>query len=124
MTDSITNARTASNSVTNAVQDDRQDGEGSGSLLGLEPTSAENTGQNPVIDEDSNLQPAPEPRLAPLLGTSYSQSIENAGGSSNRRSPEGVCYDKLLRENGPSSVRKSLKTVLTEGRFWPLAGRS
>jgi hypothetical protein len=69
MTDSITNARTASNSVTNAVTGDRQDGEGSGSLLGLEPTHTENTRQNPVIDEDSNLQPASEPRLAPLLGT-------------------------------------------------------
>jgi hypothetical protein len=51
----------------------------------------------------------------PSSGTSYSQSIENARGSSKRRSPESVCYDKLLRENGPSSDRKSRKTVLIEG---------
>jgi len=71
MTDSITNARTASNSVTNAVPDDRQDGEGSGSLLAPTSPFVENTGQNPVLNEDSNLQPASEPRLAPLLGTRH-----------------------------------------------------
>ncbi|WP_242770418.1 hypothetical protein [Sphingopyxis sp. YF1] len=54
--------------------------------------------------------------LDPLLGTSYSQSIENARGSSERRSPESVCYDKLLRENDQSSGGKSRKNVLIERR--------
>ena len=84
-------------------------------LLGLEPhpTSAiEKAGQNPTSPEDSH----PQSRRTPLLGTSYSQSVENAGGSSKRRSPESVCYDKLLRENGSSSGRKSRKTVIVEGR--------
>lgn len=43
--------------------------EGSGSLLGLETTGIENTGQNLASHEDSNQSPAPKPRLAPLLGT-------------------------------------------------------
>lgn len=50
----------------------------------------------------------------PLLGTSYSQSIEYARGSSERRSPEGACYDKLLREDGSSSPGKSRKTAIVE----------
>lgn len=49
-------------------------------------------------------------------GTIHSQSIENARGSSQRWSPESVCYGKLLRENDPFSGRKCQKTVPAEGR--------
>lgn len=44
-------------------------------------------------------------------GTIASQSIENAGGSSQRRSPERVCYDKLLRFGAHDSDLKSGNTV-------------
>ena len=83
-----------------------------GPLLRLESETTENCGVNPPPTEDSN-QP---PRLSPLLGTSYSQSGRNAGGSSKKRSPESVRYEKLLRESGPSSGGKSRKPVLIEGR--------
>lgn len=87
------------------------DGAGSMPLLGLKPSIIEKAGENPVESEDSNRVDL----LAPLLGTSFSQSIDNARGSSKRRSPESVCYDKLLRESRRSSGRKSRRTVLVEG---------
>ena len=55
--------------------------------------------------------------LDPLPGTSYSQSIANARGSSKRRSPESVRYDELLRENGTWSGQKSPKTATVEDRI-------
>jgi len=55
--------------------------------------------------------------LDPLPGTSYSQSIENARGSSKRRSPESVRYGELLRENGTWSGQKSPKTATVEDRI-------
>jgi hypothetical protein len=81
------------------------------SLLGLEPPAVEKAGQNPAQEIDADGQP----RRAPLLGTSTSQGIENARGSSERRSPESVCYTELLREDGLSSGKKSRKTVVPEG---------
>mgnify|MGYP001039952170 CR=1 FL=1 len=86
------------------------DDEGIGPLLGLELTSIENTGQKPAISEDSNRTH----RRAPLLGTSTSQVLEIPRGSSKKRSPESICYPKLLRENGPSSGRISRKTMRGE----------
>ena len=71
-------------------------------LLELEPSNPPNTeitGEKSVMSKDSNQNP----RLAPLLGTITSQVIEISRGSSERRSPESVCYEKLLRENDPSS---------------------
>ncbi|VWX49026.1 hypothetical protein NOVOSPHI9U_20200 [Novosphingobium sp. 9U] len=53
---------------------------------------------------------------SPLLGTSTSQVLEISGGSSKKRSPESICYPKLLPENGPLSGRKSRETVSAEGR--------
>jgi hypothetical protein len=94
---------------------DGRDQDGSSVLLGLEPKPTpdlEKAGQN--LTNPANLDN--QPCYAPLLGTSYSQSIENAGGSSEGRSPEGVCYDKLLREHASSLGRKPRKTVLVEGR--------
>lgn len=88
------------------------DGDGAMPLLELEPSNAEKAGENPVATTGLN-DPA---CYAPLLGTSYYQSIENARGSSEKRSPKGVCYDKLLQENGPSSGGKSRKIGLVEGR--------
>ena len=82
-------------------------------LPGLEAASVEKAGQNSTPMEDSSFTPW----RGPLPGTSYSQSIENARGSSERRSPEGVCYDELLRENGSSSGGKSQKTVPFENRL-------
>lgn len=76
-------------------------------LLGLELTTTEKAGLNPIPSEDSN-QSTP---LAPLLGTIASQSTENSGKSSERRSPERGCYGELLRFDHPSSPRKSRKTV-------------
>jgi len=89
-----------------------EDGDDVSPLLALEPTCAGKPQENITTMEDSNRSPD----SAPLLGTSYSQSIENARGSSERRSPESVCYDKLLRENDQSSGGKSRKNVLIERR--------
>jgi hypothetical protein len=88
---------------------------GSGVLLGLEPQtslSLENAGQNLSHLADLDGQPC----HAPLLGTSTSQVLEISRGSSKKRSPESICYTKLLRENGPSSGRKSRKTAPIEDR--------
>lgn len=79
-------------------------------LLGLEPPAVEKAGEN----SNSQADPASPTCYAPLLGTILSQSIENAGGSSERRSPESVCHDKLLRESGRSLGRKSQKTVRSD----------
>lgn len=62
------------------------------------------------MSEDPNSPPASNP----LLGTSTSQVLEVSWGSLERRSPESVCYNNLLRENGPSSARKSRNTVRFE----------
>jgi integrase len=83
-----------------------------GPLPGLEPVSIEKAEHNQVSTGAIDLPTG----LGPLPGTSFSQRIENAGGSSERRSPERVCYDKLLREDGPSSPGKSQKTVLHRPR--------
>lgn len=88
-------------------------------LLGLELTNTENKQENVSQIEDSNQQAM----LAPLLGTSYSQSIENARGSSERRSPESVCYGKLLQANAPSSSGKSRNSVVPDARGCYLAAR-
>jgi hypothetical protein len=82
-------------------------------LPGLEASIDEKARQNSTPMEDSNFSP----RRGPLPGTSYSQSIENARGSSNGRSPESVRYDELLRENGSSSGQKSRKTATVEDRI-------
>ena len=69
----------------------------------LAPTSStpELAEIRPVPNEDSN-----RPRRSPLLGTICSQSIENARGSSTERSPESLCYTKLLHNSdpGPASI--------------------
>lgn len=54
--------------------------------------------------------------MSPLLGTSTSESTEKLGKSSIRRSPERPCYEVLLREDAPSSLRKSRNTVSSERR--------
>ena len=79
-------------------------------LLGLESITTEKTGFISVHIEDSNQSHC----YAPLLGTTASQSIEISRGSSKKRSPESICYAKLLREDGPSSGQKSRKTVPAE----------
>lgn len=71
------------------------DGGGSMPLLGLELATTENKREIDGLTEDSNQQAM----LAPLLGTSFSQSTETLGESSQRRSPERVCYGNLLRED-------------------------
>jgi len=94
------------------------DGQGrddAGVLLGLEPTrplSIEKAAQNPsdLTDLDSQLC------YAPLLGTSTSQVLEISRGSSKERSPESICYPKLLLENGPSSGRKPRQIVPVDDR--------
>jgi hypothetical protein len=83
-----------------------------GPLPRLEPLGIEKAEQNSTADADLDQQPC----YAPLPGTIYSQSVENAGGSSQRRSPERVCYEKLLREDDPPSGRKPRKTAVVEGR--------
>lgn len=96
------------------------DGQGrddAGVLLGLEPSAIEKAGENSTMPKDSN----PSTCYAPLLGTICSHPVENTGLSSGRRCPESVCYDKLLREHGPTSGRKSRKTVSVEGRGCYLA---
>ena len=84
-----------------------EDGDDVSLLLALKLTCAEKPQENIGAARDSNRST----NSAPLLGTSYSQSVENAGGSLKKRSPESVCYKKLLRENGPSLAGKSQKTV-------------
>jgi hypothetical protein len=89
--------------------------EDAGPLLGLDPQpppTTEKAGQNTGGAADLDDQPC----YAPLLGTSNSQSIENARGSSKKRSPESICYPKLLRESTPASGRISRKTVHAEER--------
>ncbi len=99
----------------------------------LAPTSStpELAEIRPVPNEDSN-----RPRRSPLLGTICSQSIENARGSSKTRSPESLCYTKLLHnsEPGPASIpqncgkngRRSFRSPWASMRgemrrsFWPL----
>ena len=83
-----------------------------GPLPGLEPLGIEKAGHNSTANADLDHQPC----YAPLPGTSTSQVIEISRGSSRKRSPESICYPKLLRENGPSSGRKSRKTASVEGR--------
>ena len=86
-----------------------EDRSGSGALLGLEPSSPpaiEKAGQNLTRPADLDHLP----RHTPLLGTICSQRIDNAGGSSKRRSPESVCYTELLHNPGlqsPPNPRKS-----------------
>lgn len=53
---------------------------------------------------------------SPLLGTIASQSVEISRGSSERRSPESVCYEKLLRENDPSSPVTPQKITTSDAR--------
>ena len=66
-----------SHSVEEALGDarghDAEHGDGAVPLLGLEPASIENNGQNPAINEDPNLIT----RLAPLLGTICSDMIDD-----------------------------------------------
>ena len=92
--------------------DASENGSGSVPLPGLEPLALAKEGRNSTDNAELDHQSC----YAPIPGTSYSQSVENAGGSSNGRSPERICYEKLLREQGPPSGRKSRKTVLVEGR--------
>ena len=53
---------------------------------------------------------------SPLLGTIVSETTENLGKSSSRRSPKRVCYGKLLRETDQSSPAKPQRTVLDGSR--------
>jgi len=106
-----TDHTTGSPASSSGLAADGQRSGGSVPLLGLEPPPVEKAGENPVQSEDSNQADL----LAPLLGTISSYSVENARGSSERRSPESDCYDKLLRESGTRSGRKSRKTVLLHG---------
>lgn len=80
-------------------------------LLALEPTGTKKTGEN--SNRHANLDG--QPCYAPLLGTSTSQVLGIFRGSSRKRSPESICYPQLLRENGPSSGRKSRKIAPVEG---------
>jgi hypothetical protein len=108
----MTDRRAPTNTASSDADEDRS---GSGALLGLEqpaPLDIEKAGQNSSDLTDLDSQPC----YAPLLGTICSHLVENTGKSSDRRSPESVCYDKLLRENGPSSGEKFRKTVSVEGR--------
>lgn len=87
-----------------------EDRSGSGVLLGLEPPSPpdiEKAGQNLTRPADLDHLP----RHTPLLGTICSQSIDNAGGSSKRRSPESVCYTALLHSSGHQSSPNPRKTA-------------
>jgi hypothetical protein len=54
-----------------ALRDDAETGEGVSPLLALEPTAFEKPAENRCPMKDSNQPPAPEPRLAPLLGTIF-----------------------------------------------------
>ena len=83
---------------------------GSMPLLGLELTTIENKQENSDLTEDSNQQAM----LAPLLGTITPQHTESLGKSSQRRSPERVCYGKLLRLNGRTSPPKPQEPVNAE----------
>ncbi|NTZ43351.1 hypothetical protein G7A66_09695 [Altererythrobacter sp. SALINAS58] len=91
--------------------------DGAGPLLGLEPATTENTAENLIQMKDSNQQPL----LAPLLGTNAYQRTETLEKSSHRRSPESVCYGKLLREDGLTSSPKAQETVTYEHRGCYLA---
>ena len=95
-----------------ALMDDVEHGADAMPLLGLEPTGAENTGQNAVQIEDSN----PADCYVPLLGTISPQIAVNAGKSSSKRSPKRVCYGELLRERDPSSYPTSQKTGVSGSR--------
>ena len=64
MTDSRVSANTANGDVAEAANGR----DGSGVLLGLEPTRIEKAGENPSPDEDSNSADC----YAPLLGTTLS----------------------------------------------------
>ena len=97
--------------------DASQERDGAVPLLGLEPATAENTGFNSKTPEVRVLPP----RLAPLLGTRLLESAENLGKSSTRRSPERLCYGKLLRETDQSSPAKPQRTVLDGSRGCDLA---
>jgi len=83
------------------------DGNGSMPLLGLELTNTEKSRQNPIPNEDSNLQAFG----SPLLGTIVSNFVENARESSPRRSPKRVCYGKLLHQSSQASIRISQNTA-------------
>jgi hypothetical protein len=83
------------------------------SLPSLKSADTDDIEQSQALLEGSDSSPS----LGPLPGTSFSQSIENARGSSEKRSPESVCYDELLRENGSSSGGKSRKIDPVEDRI-------
>ena len=57
--------------LEDALADDGKDGEDAGPLLGLEPPATENTGQNPVIDKDSNLSAMSDPLLGTIIPSSH-----------------------------------------------------
>ena len=90
-----------------ALRDDAEDGEDVSPLLALEPTDFEKPAENPCQTKDSNQSP----RLAPLLGTSTSEIVENAGKSSSGRSPTRACYSSLLQDGERLSPANSQKTV-------------
>jgi len=99
--------------ITARLRDRAEAVSGAGPLPGLEPLATEKAGHN----HESNETVGQPTGLGPLPGTSTSQVLEISRGSSKKRSPESICYPKLLRENGPSSGRKSHKIVRVEGRF-------
>lgn len=83
---------------------------GAGPLLGLE------TQTPPCTEKSDEITAMPEDisedlRRNPLLGTSYSQSIENVGGSSQDGPLKSFCYDKLLRFGTDSPQRKSQESA-------------
>ena len=82
-----------------ASQDDLKDGERPlpdvSPLPTLEPATAEKKQLYPEKEEDRTAQSA----VSPLPGTRVSVNIENAGKSSNRRSPKRVCNTGLLHNS-------------------------
>ena len=87
-------------------------------LLTLEPSATENAREN----LPTSTEPDQQIRLAPLLGTSYSQDTENSGKPSPRRFLERACYAKLLHETAASPSPDRRKSVHRAPRDCYLAG--
>jgi hypothetical protein len=74
-------------------------------LPGLELKNTENIGKNHMAAIALSKLAKPNP----LPGTIIPKCVENAGGSSKKRSPTRVCYDVLLQNPVASSAIKSRK---------------
>lgn len=107
-----------------ASPDAAEDGrEGSSALLALEhftpsrfecgsrtrTTTTENTGENSATPRESRQPSDLESSISPLLGTTTSEHTENLGKSSQRRSPERLCYTSPLHKAHPEGVVNSGK---------------